>query len=118
MMTDGVLVKFAQHMVSSEMSIDKSLAELVSSCLKVLEECDGRWIALGTRNPNKCKNMLVQSRSECVAVYSYIYENYCRGEVDYRLIRSKVGDILSTYRDVLKAFGEVDKFIKDYCGMD
>lgn len=52
------------------------------------------------------------------AVYSYIYENYCRGRVDYVSIRSMVGDILSTYRDVLKAFGEVDKFIKDYCDMD
>ena len=115
-MTDRKLVELAQRMVSSKVSRGKPLAELVSECLKVLEECNGRQIQF--RNLNKCRNLLAQTRSECIAVYSYIYENYCKGRADYGLIRSEIGDILGTERDVLKVLYEIDKFIRKHCAGD
>ncbi|MEM4971026.1 MAG: hypothetical protein QXE01_07235 [Sulfolobales archaeon] len=47
------------------MKSDERLVEIVSECLKVLEECVGRWITFGTKNRNKCRDLLVQSRGEC-----------------------------------------------------
>mgnify|MGYP001772704714 CR=1 FL=1 len=92
------------------------LVELVSRCLKVLEECDKIWIALGTRNPNKCRDLQAQSRRECVAVYSNVYETYCRGRMHFGQVRSIVGHILSTYRDVHVAADKIIEYIRRQCG--
>jgi len=80
------------------LKIDEKLYELVSSCCRALEECNGLWV-IGYRNPNKCRNQLVQLKKSCIDVYKYVYYNLCEKGVDFNSIRSIVGYILAAYWD-------------------
>jgi len=84
--------------------------QLLLECIEGLEKLCRSWHAGGFRNPNKCRDYYVQMLKSCNKVYSYVYEGICGKRLDFAMLRSLVGQILSTYySDLDRAYRDVVK---------
>jgi len=88
----------------------QDLYQLLLECIESLEKLCRSWRVRGFRSPNKCRSYYVQTLKSCNKVYSYVYEGICGKKLDFDILSSLVGQILSTYySDLDRAYRDVVK---------